>query len=179
MSPMSKTQALSRAKSLDFIEQAEALHTLRENCDDPASFMKLVEEQGIGLRKARYLVNIYSHLMQRGIPPEDVKPIGWTKLKEIYHLLDKKNVGAWARRVKNMSTIEIQEMLEQGGPKVKKADLPHRSFITFKVSPDERKIVEEAVTKAGAVQHGRHRIGRHDALVKICKFYNAKAKPRE
>ena len=113
--------------------------------------------------------------MECGISPEDVKPIGWTKLKEIYHLLTKKNVGTWTRRVKNMSTIQVQEMLERGGPKVKKADLPHRSFLTFRVTPEERKIIEEAVTKAGAVQRGRHRIGRSDSIVKICQFYQKNA----
>jgi hypothetical protein len=171
MSYMSKAQAMSRAKSLDFIEQAEALYTLRQFCDDPATFMKIVEDLGIGPRKTRYLVNIYSHLVERGIPPEEVRPIGWTKLKDIYHVLTKKNVRAWAQRVENMSTIEVQEMLERGGPKVKKADLPHRSFLTFRVTPEERKIVEEAVTKAGAVQRGRHRIGRSTSIVKICQFY--------
>jgi hypothetical protein len=166
---------MSRVKSPDFIEQAEALYTLRQLCDDPASFMKIIEELGIGPRKTRYLVNIFSHLTERGISPEVVKPIGWTKLKEIYPLLDKKNVGAWRRRVEGMSTIQIQEMLEQGGPKVKKADLPRRSFLTFRVTPEERKIVEEAVTKAGAVQRGRHLTGRSDSIVKICQFYKQNA----
>jgi len=171
MSLRSKAHAVSRAKSLDFVDQAEALYTLRHLCDDPAAFMKLVEGLGIGSRKARYLVDIYSHLLEHGIPPEEVRPIGWTKLKEIYRLLNKKNVRAWARRVKVLSTIEVQEMLKLGGPKVKKAELPNRSFLTFRVTPEERKIVEEAVTKAGAVQRGRHRIGRSESIVKICQFY--------
>lgn len=171
MSSMSKAQAISRAKSSDFIEQAEALYTLRELCDSPAAFMRIVEDLGIGPRKTRYLVNIYRHLIERGIPPEEVKPMGWTKLKEIYPILTKKNVGAWIRRVETMSTIETQEMRERGGSKAKKADLPHRSFLTFRVTPEERKIVEEAVTKAGAIQRGRHRIGRSDAIVKICQLY--------
>jgi hypothetical protein len=175
MSYMSKAQAMSRAKSPDFIEQAEALYTLRQLCDDPATFMKIVKDLKIGPRKARYLINIYDHLTERGIPPEEVRPIGWTKLKDIYHVLTKKNVRTWARRVENMSTIEVQEMLEQGGPKVKKADLPRRSFLTFRVTPEERKIVEEAVTKAGAVQRGRHLTGRSDSIVKICQFYKQNA----
>lgn len=176
MSLMSKAQAMSRAKSPDFTEQAEALYRLRQLCDGPATFMKTVKNLGIGSRKARYLVNIYSHLKERGIPPDEVKPIGWTKLKDIYHVLTEKNVRAWARRVNNMSTIEVQEMLERGGPRVKKADLPHRSFLTFRVTPEERKIVEEAVTKAGAVQHGRHLTGRTDSIVRICQFYKQNAK---
>ena len=175
MSLMSKAHAMSRAKSPDFIEQAEALYVLRDLCAGPTAFMKIIEDLGIGSRKTRYLVNIYSHLMERGVPPEEVRPIGWTKLKEIYHLLNRKNVKAWARRVKHMSTIEVQEMLERGGPKVKKADLPHRSFLTFRVTPGERRIVEEAVNKAGAVQRGRHRIGRSEAIVKICRFYKQNA----
>ena len=176
MSLMSKAQAMSRAKSPDFIEQAEALYRLRQLSDDPATFMKIVKDLEIGTRKARYLVNIYGHLMERGIPPEKVRPVGWTKLKEIYRLLTKKNVGFWARRVKDLSTIEVHEMLEHGGSKVKKADLPHRSFLTFRVTPDERKIVEKAVVKAGAVQRGRHLTGRTDSIVRICQFYKQNAK---
>ncbi len=139
------------------------------------SFKDFVEGTlGMKYRKAMYLVGIYNNLVESGVAWDKVKAIGWTKLKEIAHLLTDENVDEWVERANVMTTLQLQEyvkelekgdMVEGGEVELDKTKV---STMTFKVHADQKEIIREALDK------GKHEQGTEFdtvALESICMSY--------
>ena len=58
----------------------------------------VVSRHGFKPRKAFYLVQIYNAVSGLGLSWDELKPIGWTKLKEIAPVLDEGNAAEWLAR---------------------------------------------------------------------------------
>lgn len=66
----------------------------------------------VNKRKAYYLIGIYENLSKSNIAVAQVKQIGWTKLKEIAHLLTQDNVEYWVQIATENSTKSLLALLK-------------------------------------------------------------------
>ena len=66
----------------------------------------------VNKRKAYYLIGIYENLSKSNIDVDKVKLVGWTKLKEIAHLLTQDNVDYWVQVATENSTKSLLALLK-------------------------------------------------------------------
>src|SRR4029079_8924577 len=79
---------------------------------------------GIGYRRGRYLMSIYSKSIELGITSEQVEEIGPAKMREIVTVATRENVEAWMRTAREESFREVagrvqvarRQIRETGGP---------------------------------------------------------------
>lgn len=141
------------------------------------SFREYLEKElGFAYRKSMYLVQIYKNLVNAGVSWEHIKSIGWTKMKEISDLINSDNVEDWVAKAKDMTVLQLiayvksvklgdSDPSEKGG----KSEASHAiTTMTFKLHPDQRDVVEQALDTAKN-NHGTD-VGTV-ALQKICETY--------
>jgi len=122
--------------------------------DDHENFKDYIET-GLGLpyRKCMYLVNIYDKLVTAGIKWEQVKSIGWSKLRFIVDYLDDTNVAEWVKRAMSMNSLEIQEYIKslKAGDSEKLAketgETTKISSMVFKLHADQKETVRTGLDK--------------------------------
>lgn len=112
---------------------------------------------GLKYRKANYLMNIYNYLVDSGVEWDNVKDVGWTKLKEFAKFLTVDNVDEWVERAEAMTVIALQEYIktldDEGNEKPAKktkadnnpTDVKEVSTMTFKLHVDQKALVREAL----------------------------------
>lgn len=118
-------------------------------------------EFGIEYRKAMYMIAIYNGLLESGVTWDQVKDVGWTKLKEIVGLLTQDNVTMWVEKAQAMNTLQLIEevkaakKVEASGGEGEGASTGSSSSTastvvtkTFKCHPDQKGIIEEAIKKS-------------------------------
>lgn len=123
--------------------------------DDADTFKEFITERfGLHYRKAMYLINIYDRLVEANIPWEKVSGLGWTKLKELADILTVENVDEWVEKALSMTTLNLQEAIKvfkAGGLSTDGTTAPDSSgvsTITFKVHPDQKETITQAIDKA-------------------------------
>lgn len=90
--------------------------------DGRADFKSYVQEvHGFGVSKAFYLVNIYNAVVGLGLSWKDLKPVGWSKLKELAPILTKDNAAEWLARAADpaMTVLKLHALVKaarDGGP---------------------------------------------------------------
>jgi hypothetical protein len=80
-----------------------------------ADFATYVEKRhGVKRRKAYYLVQIYDSVSGLGLGWDEVKAIGWTKLKELAPVLDAGNAAEWLARAAapGMTVAKLHELVQ-------------------------------------------------------------------
>jgi hypothetical protein len=113
----------------------------------------ITDEFGMHYRKAMYLVQIYRDLVESGVKWDDVKSVGWTKLKEIAHLLNEENVEEWVEKANSMTCLQLIETVkslggtDEGGDDGAGDTGNTVTTLTFKVHTDQKEIIEAAVAK--------------------------------
>lgn len=116
------------------------------------------QEYGIGKRKAQYMVQIYNGLVESGVKWDQVAGLGWTKIKELSHILTKDNAAEWVEKAKNMTVMELQEAIkayktasalnaQTGDDEQAEAQSTGVTTLTFKVHADQKETITEAVKK--------------------------------
>jgi hypothetical protein len=141
-------------------------------------FSEFVEaEFGIKRTKAMYLINIYRGLLTSGVAWEDVKDVGWSKLKEIVSVLTKQNVKSWVKRANEMTVLQLNAYVrahkagESGGSDADHdSGVPTVSSMTFKMHDDQKDVVTAALDKAKDESGTEHN---NVALEAICTDYLA------
>lgn len=119
-----------------------------------ANFKDYVEKVfGLHYRKANYWVNIYTGLLEAQVSWDQVKGLGWTKLKELVGILTPENVAEWVAKAESMTTLQLIEHIkaDKKGGTVISNDGSGQSDVTtktFKLHPDQKETVEGAVAKA-------------------------------
>ena len=141
-------------------------------------FSEFVEaEFGIKRTKALYLINIYNGLLTSGVAWDDVKMVGWSKLKEIVSVLTKQNVKSWVQRANEMTVLQLNEYVKQykagesgGSTSDDDSGVPQVSSMTFKMHDDQKDVVTAALDKAKDEASTEHN---NVALEAICTDYLA------
>lgn len=162
MENLSKTKALHLASSLaeDIDTNSFRLGGVLKVIFDHSwfegfeSFDAFVYERfGFKARKARYLMDIYTHLVDKQIPWEKVKHLGWTKLKDLAEVLTLENVDEWVAKAEQATVLELQAMLKakpegealEGGKT--SSDVVTKKF---QLKADQLEVVNAAINKAKA-----------------------------
>jgi DNA-binding transcriptional MerR regulator len=107
---------------------------------------------GIKYRKAMYLMGIYTGLLNAGVAWDQVKNVGWTKLKTIIGILTKDNVDEWVQKAAAMNTISLEQAVKdfQSSGESPTEPVSNMKTKTFKFAADQMEIVDDALTKAKA-----------------------------
>lgn len=120
-------------------------------------FASYVERRhGFKRRKAYYLVQIYSAVAGLGLGWDELKPIGWTKLKELAPVLKDGNAAEWLSRAAapGMTVAKLRELVlacreEPAAPFDEGA--PERTTPrTFALDDEQLRVLAEALAKAMA-----------------------------
>lgn len=141
------------------------------------SFEAFVAEKfGFGKRKADYLIQIYTHLVDKQIPWEKVSHLGWTKLKDISAVLTLENLDEWVAKAGSCTVMELQALLKAGnGEQSNVAGGKGKSdTVTLKYTchNDQAEVVQGALAKAkGELQTDFDNV----ALAGICSGYLSNA----
>lgn len=158
------------------------------------NFRAFVEsEAGIQYRKAMYLIEIYNGLVESGVLWDQVKSVGWTKMKEIARIITPENVTEWVDLATNMTTLQLQEHIKQktAGDSAKGEgkdleEVKKTTTMTFKVHTDQKTTIREALVKCKhetgtdvdsvALEHicldflgGDHKLAKVPSLVEFMK----------
>lgn len=121
------------------------------------NFRAFVEaECGIQYRKAMYLIQIYNGLLESGVTWDQVKHLGWTKLKELAPILSPDNVLEWVELAEGVTVLQLQEYIkaatkgEDAGnsPETDQAGAKDTTTMTFKLHTDQKTTIREALDKA-------------------------------
>lgn len=116
-------------------------------------------------RKGMYMIGIYNALVESGVAWEEVKTVGWTKLKEIAPLINKDNVAEWVERAENMTVVALGSYIKElgsasnasdgggGGEEPSEPDsgiddTTKVTSMTFKVHPDQKETIDQALDTA-------------------------------
>lgn len=146
---------LAQMESEDWFRIGMILSSYRKSKGD-SEFSNLLEyaEKNLQIngRKAYYLIDIHDCLVSSNITPSQVSDVGWTKLKEIAHLLTPENVDYWVDLCKTNTTKQLIALLKSNitvNP-VKSASIDDVLAETPKI---ESKVVEEVTPVEEVVIH--------------------------
>lgn len=123
------------------------------------SFRSFVESDcNIAYRKAMYLIEIYNGLVESGVQWEQVKHLGWTKLKELAKFLTTENVEDWVAIAESLTVLQLIEHIKEqsagtgnapeGGVQADASEASKTTTVTFKLHKDQKETVLEAIDKA-------------------------------
>ena len=137
----------------------------------------VLEKFGFQVRKAHYLIQIYTNLVDKQIPWEKVSQLGWTKLKDLAPILTLENLEEWIIKASDPITVkELQAMIKagQGGDGTTESSKTTSDNVTlkFKLHNDQAEQVNTALAKAkGELSTDFDNV----ALAGICTGYLANA----
>jgi hypothetical protein len=151
---------LREGADFGFFKLGGVLSVIQSNnwIEPHGTFRDFVEnEHGLNYRRAMYYIGIYNGLVESGIPWDEVKSLGWTKLKEIVPVLTKANVKAWVKTALKQTTLQLIETVKShvaaeaqkklGNDGATEPSLPVTTK-TFKVHSDQKATIEAALAKA-------------------------------
>lgn len=158
---LTKVKALNLADKLaenieaDYFRLGGVLKVIYENTwfEGHESFGAFVTDRfGFAERKAKYLMEIYDHLVTKQIPWEKVSALGWTKLKDLARHLTPENVDEWVAKALPLTVAELQAMLKGSAADGKVSDKVESDFQTlkFKLKSDQVETISSALNKAKA-----------------------------
>ena len=144
------------------------------NFGDHKNFKQYVEERfNVKYRKARYLINIYQKLVEIDVPWDDVKNIGWTKLKLLLGVLTAENASEWIDRALSMNLVSLEEAVKQAKQDGETNELSEEAKVstkTFRLSAEQEEVIQSALDQAKET----HNLGSESiALESICLDYHA------
>lgn len=115
-----------------------------------ADFRSYVEgRHGFRLRKAHYLVSIYESVIDLGLTWAELKPVGWSKLKELVGVITKDNASAWlaTAAADGMTVLKLHGLVQAAKGEVKGEGTQRR------VASSELAISASAITDAQFKAH--------------------------
>lgn len=122
------------------------------------SFRAMLEKKfGLKYRKAMYWVQIYEDLINSGVAWDQVKSLGWCKLKEVSPVLTTENCAEWVAKAEDLTVLQLHEVV-----RLAQASVPSGSgedvspegvettttTISFKVHTDQKETIKQAIEKA-------------------------------
>ncbi len=121
---------------------------------DHENFREYVQNTfGMSYRKAKYLTDIYTGLLESGISWEKVAKIGWTKMAAMISILTVENVDEWVKKAESMKTLQLIAEVDAKkkaaiSPDGKATEVATVTTKTFKLHADQRETIMLALEKA-------------------------------
>ncbi len=184
---LTKTKALNQADKLaedieaNYFKLGGVLKLIQSQqwYEGFASFDDFVLEKfGFQVRKAQYLISIYTNLVGKQIPWEKVSGLGWTKLKDLAPILTLENLDEWVAKAADPVTVkELQAMIkasQSNGDATTESSKTTSDMTTlkFKLHNEQAEQVNTALAKAkGELTTDFDNV----ALAGICTGYLANA----
>lgn len=138
----------------------------------------VLEKFGFQVRKAHYLISIYTNLVDKQIPWEKVSGLGWTKLKDLAPILTLENLDEWIAKAADPVTVkELQAMIKasqsNGDASTESGKTTSNTVIMkFKLHNEQAEQINTALAKAkGELTTDFDNV----ALAGICTGYLANA----
>jgi hypothetical protein len=165
---LSKAEALIRvgkfedANNKAYFEMGGVLSVIqRHKWYDPFKTLGEWAEHNTAIKRstALALIQTYDAVVESGVTSDQVKHIGWTKLRVIARVLTKENVDPWIKLASKQSRAEIIEAVKAHlAPKGVANDggSPPACVRTFKLNPDQTKTVDSAIAKAKSASGTQH-----------------------
>lgn len=162
---------------LNYFYLGGALSVILQNAffEGAESFDQFVGDRfGFKSRKARYLIDIYNNLVGKSIPWETVRPLGWTKLKDLAPREDftAETAAAWVEKALPLTVLQLQAMLkgETGGDETPETEKGSDDVTTlkFKVHGSQLEVIKQGLSKAKGETQTEHD---NEALANICLGY--------
>jgi len=125
------------------------------------TFKDYVEDvHGMKLRKALYLIQIYTDMVESGVAWEKVKSLGWSKLKVISGVITPDTVDDWVEHANNMSVRQLIEYVRgikakdnesEGEEALEEEDTSALTVFSVKLHEDQKETVLDAIGAAKEV----------------------------
>lgn len=159
---LTKTKALNAAAKLsedidtNYFKLGGILKLIRTQqwWEGYSSFDEFVYEKfGFQIRKALYLIDIYTNLVDKQIPWEKVGHLGWTKLMYLAPVLTLENLDDWVTRANAPTTVaQVVAMIKAGSGENATAETvaatSDQTLMKFKFHNDQAEQVKAALAKA-------------------------------
>lgn len=126
-----------------------------------------IDELDTHYRKAMYMVDIWRTVETLKLNAKEVADLGWTKMKDLATVINKKNAASWMKKAAKMSTRELTEAVKKVRRKdVKGKDLPVITTMTLRLGQSEAEIINEALGQAKKLCESENEVV---ALEMICQ----------
>lgn len=159
---LTKTKALNQAAKLaedieaNYFKLGGLLKLIQQEqwFDGFATFDAFVAERfGFAVRKAMYLISIYTNLVDKQIPWAKVSGLGWTKLKDLAPVLTLDNLDDWISKASQCTVVELQALIKSsqnagGGESTSAKTTSDTVTLKFKVHVDQNQSIQTALAKA-------------------------------
>jgi hypothetical protein len=157
---LTKAKALAMADELakdvddNYFRLGGILKAINENqwYEGYADFVEFVyEKYGFQKRKAFYLIQIYTDLVEKAIPWNKVSQLKWTQLRALSGVLTVDNVDEWVAKAMALSVAQLVALLkgnkEEGGEDETTDEV---TVLKFKLHADQAATVKSALNKGKA-----------------------------
>lgn len=159
---LTKTKALNQAEKLaedieaNYFRLGGLLKLIQQEqwFDGFPTFDAFVLERfGFAVRKAHYLIQIYTNLVDKQIPWEKVVGMGWTKLKDLAPILTLDNLDDWVEKASKCTVVELQALIKAAtnpgeGEATSTKTTSDSVTLKFKLHNDQNEVVQSALAKA-------------------------------
>jgi hypothetical protein len=107
-------------------------------------------ELDVHYRKAKYFVRIWDSVKEYNLDPKEVEKIGWTKMKEIISVMNKKNAKKLMQKARKTNTAQMIEECKvlRKNDQAAEGDIPKITTLTLKMGEAEAGIVLDAIGEA-------------------------------
>lgn len=162
MSKLSKEDAAKMFKGLlenidfNYFKIGGVLYTMKLNGWYVGDYSEYVENvMGIRAAKGYYLTSIYENLVKSGLQWEEVKQIGWSKMRVIAKFLSeatRDEQSEWLHKAEHMTHVQLQanvKALKSGESYTNAEEVSSKiKTITLKLYEDQLPTAEAAIRKA-------------------------------
>lgn len=167
---LTKTKALNQADRLaddidsNYFKLGGILRLIKKEqwFEGFPTFEAFVENKfGFAIRKAEYLMSIYTNLVDKQIPWQAVCGLGWAKLKDLAPILTQENLEEWVTKASACSVPELQALIkgakgEAGGGSTTVDTSASVVKMKFSFHTDQAEHVQLALAKAKGELNTEH-----------------------
>lgn len=143
--------ALAENIEANYFKLGGVLNMIKENSwfEGYESFnLYIFEEFGFQPSKASYLINIYKRLVEKQIPWEKVKHLGWCKVRLIAGIITLENLDEWVAKAEKLTYADLDTVLK--AKHVGDSDITTTSemvSLKFKLHKDQAEVVQQGLAK--------------------------------
>ena len=142
-----------------FLEVARHLRETQKN--HPEDFRAVAKQMKIGIRKAYDLARINRTFDDLGVPIEELRRIGWTKLALLSPYVDEHNVDTLLAKAADATAHELKMYLRGN-----EFD-PDGKTVVLHLDSKQYAVLEQSLLKGGAIPHSRGLLNKETALTEL------------